>query len=45
VLKVGKPGFNSLAESGQEILKVGIHNIGVGSRGREEPCPFLDFHA
>jgi len=48
VLKVGKPKFNSLAESGQKTLKVGIHNMGVGSggegagRGRSPPWIFID---
>jgi len=26
VLKVGRPGFGSLAESGHKTLKVGIHS-------------------
>jgi len=28
MLKVGRPGFGSLAESGQRTLKVGIHSQG-----------------
>jgi len=31
VLKFGIPGSDSLAESGQKTLKVGIHSMGVGS--------------
>jgi len=31
VLNVGRPGFDYLAESGQKILKVDIHSMGVGS--------------
>jgi len=34
VLKVGIPEFDSLAESGQRILKVGIHSMGVDSGGQ-----------
>jgi len=39
LLKVGRPGFNSLVESGQKTLKVDIHSIGVGSGVREGPWP------
>jgi len=43
VLKVGKPGFDSLAESGQNTLNVSIHSMSVGSggggEGRKEPRP------
>jgi len=43
VLKVGRLGFNFLAESDQKTLKVGIHSMSVGIGGREKPDP-LDFH-
>jgi len=48
LLKIGRPGFDSLAESDQKTLNVGIHNMGVGSGeqgGAARPCPPpLDFH-
>jgi len=34
VLKVGRPGLDSLAEPGQKTLKVGIHSMGVGNGGQ-----------
>jgi len=34
VLKASRPGFDSLAESGQKTLKVGIHSMGGGSGGQ-----------
>jgi len=45
MLKIGRLGFNSLAESGQKTLKVGIHNTGVGIRsqgGTVAPWIFID---
>jgi len=45
VLKIGRPGFDSLAESGQKTLKViGIHSMGVGSGGQRGAVAPLDFH-
>jgi len=44
VLKVGRLGFDSLAESGQQTLKVGIHSMGVGSEGQGGAVASLDFH-
>jgi len=44
VLKVGRPGFDSLAELGQKALKVGIHSMGVGSGGQEGVVTLLNFH-
>jgi len=44
VLKLGRPGIDFLAESGQKILKVGIHSMGVGSVGQGEAAAPLDFH-
>jgi len=35
VIKVDRPGFDSLAESGQKTLKVSVHSMGVGSGGRK----------
>jgi len=43
VLKVGRPGFDSLAESGQKTLKVGIHGMSVGSWGQGKAVPPLNF--
>jgi len=45
VLKVGRPGFDSLAESAQKTLKVGIHSKASATGGRERPWPpwiFID---
>jgi len=44
MLKVGRPGFDFLAESSQNTLKVGIHSMGVGSIGRRGAAAPLDFH-
>jgi len=44
MLRVDRPRFNSLTESGQKTLKVGIHSMGVGSgeQGRGPPWIFID---
>jgi len=45
VLKVGRPGFDYLAESSQKTLKVAIHSMGVGSGeqvGAVAPWIFID---
>jgi len=39
VLKVCRPGFGSLAESGQSTLKVGIHSVGIGRGSWKGPWP------
>jgi len=44
VLKVGIPVFDSLVESGQKILKVGIHSMGVSSEEQGGAVAPLDFH-
>jgi len=44
VLKVGRPRFNILAESGQKTLKVGIHSMDVGSGGQEGAAANLNSH-
>jgi len=43
LLKVDRPGFDFLAESGQKTLKVGIHTMGVGSVGQGGVVALLDF--
>jgi len=44
VLKVGRPGFDFLAESGQNTLKFGIHSMGVGNGEQGGAVAPLDFH-
>jgi len=43
MLKVGRPRFDSLAESGQKTSKVGMHSMSIGSGGREglRPTPWI----
>jgi len=35
LLKIGRHAFDSLAESDQKTLQVGIHSMGVGIGGQE----------
>jgi len=45
VLKVSRPGFDSLVESGQKLKKLSIHSMGVSSGGQEGTVPpwiFMD---
>jgi len=45
VLKIGRPGFDSLAKSGLNTLKVGIHSMDISSRGKEGPrLPWIFIH-
>jgi len=45
VLKVGRLGFDSLAESGQKTSKVGIYSmLGVGSDGQGGAVALLGFY-
>jgi len=44
VLKIGRRGFDYLAESGQKTSKFGIHSIGVGSGEEEGAVAPLDIY-